>query len=252
MTGNFQIPSYWHTDDFQVIFVSPCFKAQENIDALCKSITSQSDFRWQHFVIDDASGMNLDIFKQNDNFVTGSKRIYITNTERKYALRNIIETARLFQDMPNTIIATVDGDDQLCNDNTVGLLRNAYKQGADVAWTAHRWDTNGMNISREMPSNVNPYVWPWCSSHLRTFRASLLKGISDRNFQDYKGEWFRRGYDQALMLPLLSLTPNRLYIPDVCYLYNIDSKSIPAGERNWSERAQLSTVNFVRARGFVK
>lgn len=252
MTGNFKIPAHWHTDDFQVVFISPCFRAQENIDNLRKSINTQVDFRWQHFIVDDMSGMNLDVAMQSDHFVTGSKRIYVTNEERKYALRNIVEIARLYQNMPNTVIATVDGDDQLCNDNTVGILRKAYESGADVVWTAHRWDTNGMNISREMPSHVDPYAWPWSSSHLRTFRASLLKQVPDVNFQDHAGQWFRRGYDQALMLPLLSLTRNRLYVPEVCYLYNIDSKSIPAAERNYSERAQLSTVNFVRARGFCR
>lgn len=241
--------------DFKVVFISPLYNAADNLPALCNSLQSQTDHdAWRHVIIDDMSSDGPEIQIANIN----AARTHVTphmiwrNSEKKYALRNIVETARVYQNEPNTIIATVDGDDQLCNNNTVALLRKAYESGADVVWTAHRWDTNGMNISREMPTNVNPYVWPWCSSHLRTFRASLLKGISDRNFQDHNGTWFKRGYDQALMLPLLHQTRRRLYLPDVCYLYRIDSKSIPAAERNYCEKAQLSTVNLVRARGFLK
>ena len=108
-----------------------------------------------------------------------------------------------------------------------------------------------MNISRTMPENVNPYQWPWCSSHLRTFRSSLLDKIKDSNFKDWRGQWFKRGYDQALMLPILSLTKNRYFLNDVCYKYNIESVSLPAAQRDKCERDQISTVNFVRARGFV-
>ena len=103
-----------------------------------------------------------------------------------------------------------------------------------------------------MPTNVNPYQWPWCTSHFRTFRANLLKHVKDKNFLDANEKWFERGYDQALMLPLLSLTKNRKYIDEICYLYNIDSSSIPKDERNWHEMKQISTINFVRARGFLK
>ena len=62
-------------------------------------------------------------------------------------------------------------------------------------------------------------------------------------------KWFKRGYDQALMLPILSLTKNRTYVNEVCYLYNIESVSVD--DRDWAEMEQLSTINLVRARGFL-
>ena len=121
-----------------------------------------------------------------------------------------------------------------------------------MVWTAHRWDINGMNISKPMPPNINPYQWPWCASHLRTFKSNLLKKVDDKNFMHPDGHWFQRGYDQALMLPLLFIAKKRKYISDVCYLYNIDSTSIPKDERNWCENKQHATINIVRSRGFIK
>jgi len=234
----------------RIIFVVPVFNAASNLDCLHKSITSQKDDRWSCVLIDDMSSDNTSEKLKSISLYDDRFNVII-NAEKKYALRNIVEVSREYQDEDDVIIAVVDGDDSLCNDDTVSLLIKTYENKAEVTWTAHRWDINGMNISREMPLNVNPYFWPWCSSHLRTFKSSLLSNIHDDNFKDPFGKWFKRGYDQALMLPLLYLTEKRVYIDTVCYQYNIDSASIPADEREWSEMEQISTINLVRSRGFI-
>ena len=233
----------------KVIFIVPCYNASKNIHDLSKSLISQKDDRWMCIFIDDMSTDNTceeitGICEKNRRFSL------IRNTEKKYALRNIVEQSRMFQERSDVVIAVVDGDDSLCNDNTVSHLISAYDSGSSVVWTAHKWDINGMNISRELPKNIDPYAWPWCSSHLRTFKPSLLKKISDKNFKNCTGEWFKRGYDQALMLPVLKVSDRNTYLPEVCYLYNINSVSI--SDRSWEERDQISTINIVRARGFLK
>ena len=232
----------------KIIFISPCFNASKNLKNLIESVRSQKDDRWFHVFIDDIS--TDDTQEEFDRVVGSDERFsMIKNDEKKYALRNIVEVARQYQDEKDTIIAVIDGDDQLCNEDTVSLLMDQYEKGNDVVWTGHRWDMNGINISRDMPKNVDPYGWPWCTSHLRTFRSTLLSKISDSNFKNHQGELFQRGYDQARMLPLLKLTQKRKYIDEICYLYNIDSVSV--NDRDWAEMNQLSTINLVRARGFL-
>ena len=231
----------------RILFVIPCYNAAKNIPNIVDALMSQTDDRWSCVIIDDISDDNtFEISKS----IRLDKFTAVKNKEKKYALRNIVETSRLYQERDDIAIAVIDGDDQLCNDNTVSILLSEYDRNFDVVWTAHKWDINGMNISKEIPNNVDPYAWGWCSSHLRTFRSSLIKGVSDKNFKDCDGNWFKRGYDQALMLPLLSLTNNRKYIPEVCYQYNINSVSIE--NRSWEEKDQISTINIVRARGFLK
>ncbi len=233
----------------RVHFITACRNAERNVEDLLSSVREQDNENWLHTIVDDCSEDNT---FDRLTFLAGSDPRFriVKNTERKHALRNIVETARGLGE--DDIVATLDGDDSLCNSRTVSLLLSEYQKGADVVWTAHRWDTNGMNISGHMPDRVDPYAWPWVTSHLRTFRASLLNRISDQNFLNHRGEWFKRGYDQALMLPVLKVGGKRVFIPEVCYRYNIDSASIPASERNWSETAQISTVNIVRSRGFLK
>lgn len=232
-----------------VVFIIPCFNASKNLKNIADSLLSQTNTSWISIMIDDISTDDTwDVMQEIES--TDDRFFIIKNDEKKYALKNIIDTARLYQDKNDVIIAVIDGDDSLCNDNTVELLIREYNNGCDVVWTAHKWDINGMNISCEMPQRIDPYAYKWCSSHLRTFKANILNLISDKNFKDVNGIWFERGYDQALMLPVLFASTKRKFINEVCYLYNINSVSIK--DRSWEERKQISTINLVRARGFLK
>lgn len=230
----------------RVLFVIPCYNASKNLENIGASLISQTSDEWDAIIIDDIS---IDETYHVASQFRKDKFTVVKNSEKKFALKNIVETAREFDDLDDIIIAVIDGDDYLCNTNTVQLLIDAYQQGHDVVWTAHRWDVNNMNISRQIPKGVDPYAWPWSSSHLRTFRASLLQKIHDDNFKDVNKEWFVRGYDQALMLPLLKVSSSHCYIDEICYVYNINSVSIPY--RDYEERSQISTINIVRARGFL-
>lgn len=237
----------------KLTFIIPCYNASANIEKLAESLLTQRDRDWcAHFCDDSSNDGTADVLEQ---LMKSDDRFKVFHTGfRQFALRNIFGQCRLLESPTHAacqgIVAIIDGDDQLCNDDTVSLVKKAHDVEGVVAWTAHRWDINGMNISKEMPQNVNPYQWPWCSSHLKTFDSELLKQIPESNFKDHKGEWFQRGYDQALMLPLLKVASKRVFIPDVCYQYNIDSVSV--SDRDWAETKQLQTVSFVRARGFIE
>ena len=232
-----------------ILFIVPCYNAEKNLDELYESLRSQSDNRWHCIMVDDISTDNtwekMTEICHNDERFTCRK-----NAIKKYALRNIVETIRMFQNIDNVIAAVIDGDDSLCNAEAVKIILDEYEKGEDVVWTGHRWDINGINISGPMPSNVNPYFWPWCSSHLRTFRCSLLSKISNLNFKNADKNWFNRGYDQALMLPVLSQTSKRKYVSEICYTYNINSVSVD--DRDWAEMRQISTINLVRSRGLIR
>ena len=230
----------------KVLFIVPSFNAEKNIDTLVASLDEQTDDRWSCLIIDDISE---DSSWSKISSINHPKIFSMRNTKKRFALRNIVSHARMYQERDDVIIAVIDGDDSLCNKDTVSHLIGAYEDNIEVVWTAHSWDINGMNISRDMPENVDPYSWPWCSSHLRTFKSSLLSKIHNDNFKDTEGNWFERGYDQALMLPVLHVSSGRKFLPEVCYRYNINSVSIK--DRSWEEKKQHSTVNIVRSRGFV-
>ena len=227
------------------------FNAAPHIAELVKSLQIQKNTNWEAVIIDDMSDDDT-IFMVNHAVGNDERFKFIVNKEKKYALKNVVENSINVANEKDCIIAILDGDDALCNENTVDIILNAYlDEDVGTVWTAHKWDINNLNVSKDLPQNihVNPYDYPWVSSHLKTFRSKLILEINESNFKDLDGNWFKRGYDQALYLPLLYLSIKRRYIDEVCYLYRINSNSMK--HREWKEQDQLSTVKLVRARGFI-
>ena len=134
------------------------YNAEKHLPDLISSVKEQTNSRWEHIIIDDMSTDNS--YNLACSLTEDDKRYtVIKNNEKKYALKNIVESARKFQSLDNVIIANLDADDALCNENTVDLLLKSYnKEKLNAAWTSHTWDINGMNISKSCPvQKADPY-----------------------------------------------------------------------------------------------
>ena len=236
-----------------VCFVTPTYNASFHLEECYESLKEQTNPNWEWVILNDLS--NDDTFDIANRIAMSDERERVTvinHNHKKFALKGIYDYMNNYNEFSEQIIAILDGDDALCNENTVDLILKEYKnnQQLDALWTAHSWDINGLNISKDLPGNLNPYQYPWVSSHLKTFKASIFKKIKKENFQDLDGNWFERGYDQALYLPILHLARERKFLDEICYLYRINSSSIQ--KRNKSEKEQLDTVKLVRYRGYIK
>lgn len=172
---------------------------------------------------------------------------------RVYALKNIVSTVYSLNMHGPVVI--LDGDDELCHPKALEFIKEAYEEGNMMAWTDMTSDdpTFGSN-NGPMPVGADPYAYPWVSSHLRSFHTDILRRVDFQNFRDNEGYWFKRGYDQALMLPMLhvckELGYKTKYIPEVCYKYNHFGSSTPQHEHTGG-RYESSIVNTVRQRGYV-
>ena len=231
----------------KVIFVTPMFNSEEYLPELVSSIISQKNQNWEHVIVDDMSNDKsyekaLELTKKDSRFKV------IKSNEKKYPIRITIEESKKYQD-ENVIIAMIDSDDALMNNNTVDIILNHYSdEELDTAWTAHYWDVHGMNISGDLYPDEDPYEVDWTTSHLKTFRSSIVKNLSNKNFKDDQGKWFKSASDQVVYLPLLYISRKRKFISDICYLYRVNLK----GATNTNTHNQQSTVDFIRKRGFIK
>lgn len=236
-----------------VNFISPTYNSSFQLRDLYDSLKEQTNKNWNWVILNDMSTDDTyDIAKEIEAADELERVTVINHKEKKYALRGIYDYLSSYNDHSEAIIAIVDGDDALCNENTVDIILKEYNDNKDLEalWTAHTWDINSMNISAEIPGNINPYHYPWVSSHLKTFKANVFKKIHSNNFKDLDGQWFERGYDQALYLPILHIAKKRKYLNEICYLYRLNSNSLKI--RNWKEKDQMDTVRLVRARGYVE
>ena len=236
----------------KINIIVPCYNASLNLNNLTKSLNTQKYDNWQVYFIDDVS--SDDTWNKLALLCTnGDKFITIKNNEKKYALKNINDACDLIWEQSNhteQLIVIVDGDDFLINENTFTLFNKAFNEDALFMWTKHSWDSANQNISEEFPAGINPYQWKWVTSHARAFSLNLFEQVNKDNFKDVYGNWFVRGYDQALSLPLLTLAKDRIkFIQEVTYRYNINSVSMPNRDDGG---AQLNSVKFIRSRGFLK
>ena len=161
-----------YKDTAWTYIIVPAYKATKNLETLINSVKEQTYTHWRMIIAcDDCSETYLEATK----FAQADK-IHVLGPSpdgRLYALRNIDRAIEYIQEIDRywvrSYVAIIDGDDQLCNPNTLTLIENEYGWNPDVVWTAHKWDNGHGNISERLPDDVNPYNYRWVSSHLKTF-----------------------------------------------------------------------------------
>ena len=145
----------------------------------------------------------------------------------------------------------------MTENDTLMILDDAYKsQDPAVLWTKQRWAFTNYNISGPLNAHdVNVYDHPWVSSHLKTFRKNAINNINPKNFRDADDNWIMIGCDQAVFLPIMHRAylegKSRIFLPLVCYHYNInlEDPELFTCERS---KEQKYSAEWVRERGYIK
>ena len=244
----------------QFVFLIPAYNCKDTIKQTMMSMFAQSYDDWRAVFIDDVSTDNtgeyiLELAKKFGY----EKRITVTRREEKYGeVRNTIEELKFIA--PQEIVVRLDGGDWLTENDTLAILSEIYKdKEVDVCWTAQRWAFTNYNISGNIKLETygykTVYEHPWVSSHLKTFRASALKKVCDKNFFDDEGNWIMIACDQAVFLPMMHLATkeNRklVFLPLVCYHYNIDLSKPDLFTEDRSIK-QKNSAEWIRSRGYVE
>jgi glycosyltransferase involved in cell wall biosynthesis len=233
------------------VFVIPAYNARETVCQMLTSLVAQCYPFWRAVIIDDISTDGTpDVIETFCNSLGISDRItLIRNSEKKWEVENVLMGINLCEE--DEIVCRLDADDWLCDNDALAIINDRYsKLPIDVLWTAHRWSFTDINISGHLPRGSNPYVHPWVSSHLKTFRKSLITGVHDQNFRGTDGKYFKRIGDQAIYLPVLAVSRGWHYEPIVAYHYTIDLS--PQTFQTDDARFQKAEAEFLRSRGFVK
>jgi len=240
----------------KLYFITNCYNNSNNLKDLYESLLEQTNKNWNWIIINDKSTDNTyQTAKEIQSSDNHNRVIVYNNQDKKYPLKGIYDCLNELgkdKDVESKIIAVIDGDDDLCNENTVALLLKEYEENPslDALWTSNSLDVNGHNSSQELPDNINPYHYPWVSSHLKTFKLETFLKINQDNFKDLNGNWFEKGVDQALYLPVLFIAKKRKFLNEICYLCRVNNSSIKNFEVE--EQLKTKTIKLVRSRGYIK
>lgn len=232
------------------------YNASDTLAQMLHSVCGQSYRNWRLILVDDVSSPEhrekcrgiVERFTSLDPDLSGKIDV-IWNEEKKWEVANVLHGISKCEG--DDIVCRIDADDWLVDLDALAIINVAYDTlGCDVLWTAHRWSFSDKNISGPMPDDADPYVYPWVSSHLKTFRKSLLDGVSDVNFRGEDGGYIRRAGDQAVYLPALHNAKKKFFLPRVMYHYTI--KDVPETYATDDARFQRDEALFMRRRGYVK
>lgn len=245
------------TDCNKFVFVTPAYNCQDSIRQTIFSVLAQSYVDWRMVIYDDMSTDQTaqvveDISK---SLQLGDKLTVVSRNEKFGEVRNTVDAVNEISD--REIVCRLDGGDWLTENDALYVINQAYGQeDPAVLWTMHRWAYTGHNISAPLlPVYANVYEHPWVSSHLKTFRRDAMYGINIENYKDAEGTWITIGCDQAVFLPMLHKAllddRKRLFLPVVCYHYNInlDNPELFTCDRS---KIQKYSAEWVRARGYIE
>lgn len=242
------------------VFVAPMFNASRTLPKMLHSIFGQSYENWKVVLTDDVSNpedlqASMDVIQNFFDMLgkDSQKLKFYGNVKKKWEVQNVLTMIK--KDCNNDdIICRIDTDDFLCDLDALRVLNEVYTtHNPDCVWTAHRWFDDkritSMNISGPLPDNADPYVHPWVSSHLKTFRKGKFDQINDQNFRGPDGEYIKRAGDQAIYLPILKQAKKRIYLPMVTYSYRCNLE--PENFQTEDSHFQKDEAEFIRNRGFI-
>lgn len=218
-----------------IAVVSPFYNCENYIENCILSVAQQNYDNYLHLLINDKSIDNSLEIAQNtiDSLPENirSKFIIINNEENVGAVANQVNTIRNITN-DECIIMLLDGDDSLVNNNTLfNFYNELYESDTDFTYGSSWSMADNIPLqSQQYPTEIinsktfreHQFNWGLPYTHLRTFRKRLINNISDTEFQDEDGFWYRSGGDNAVFYNLIEQArPNGIkVVNEIVYNYN--------------------------------
>lgn len=207
-----------------ITIVSTALNAEKWVGRCIESVQRQTFEEWTHIFIDAKSDDHTlkEAAKQIGRGATHQTRL-IDSPTRKAALHNAVATWNALPD--DEIVVWLDGDDWLAHDRALEVLAETYTD-PDVWLTYGQFmmPDGTIGFASRYPAGGDVRKIDWRATHLKTFRAGLVKKIRPHDLQRPTGGWCDLAIDHAVMYPLLEMAGERyVAIQQVLCVYNFAS-----------------------------
>lgn len=211
----------------KIVVVVPSYKNERWCERNLQSIFSQDYKNFTVMYTDDCSPDNT--AQVVDQFISthdvADRIVFNKNHERCGAMKNLYDMIHSCDD--EDIIVTLDGDDWFAHSAALSKINEVYSD-SDVWFTwgsymDHPGNTRGCckPIPRPVIDAHRYRIHPWCTSHLRTFKAKLFKKIKKEDFYDPAGKWLDMAWDLSFYIPFVEMGGHHgRYVHDILYVYN--------------------------------
>jgi hypothetical protein len=151
----------------------------------------------------------------------------------------------LWRSLPDDeIVVWLDGDDFLATPFALEIVARAHAEGAVATYGQFMWADGSIGFAA--PVGSDPRREPWRATHLKTFRAGLLKRLREQDLKTPDGAWTFIT-DQPVMLPVLELAGRHArFIPNILCVYTVANLGAELSRHDpayvWRQRAELERV----------
>ncbi|UPZ37483.1 glycosyltransferase family 2 protein [Sphingobacterium sp. PCS056] len=210
--------------------ISPYRNVINYIDDYIISILKQKFTNYNVILIDDCSNDGSYEKIPERGFIKK-----IINSERKFALQNIIDVLINEKFDDDDIICLVDADDILANQYVLDIINQTYSDNS-VMMTYGSMSYLGSIMKLGLPYDREEFndlrKATWKMSHMRTFKYRVFRELvnQDKNLaflRDDMGSIFKMPYDMALLLPMMELVgyDGVRFISSPTYKYRLHSNN---------------------------
>ncbi len=200
--------------------ITPSYNNAEWVEYNLASILNQTYKNYEVVYIDDAS--TDDTYEQVVSHVGNlSNWTIIKNSENKGAMYNYFHNLEEYVKDDSEIVVHLDGDDWLYDEMALEKLNKFYNKkdcwmtyGGFVVWNGHEADPT---LPHPQSTLYSDFVHKhklyrrdlWRASHLRTYRAFLLKAIKLEDLKDLKdNQYYWHASDLAFQYPCMEMCPS--------------------------------------------
>jgi|GEM_PF-1973422 len=234
-----------------IVIVVPSYNNIKFYEKNLDSIRKQEYTNYHVLYIDDCSadGTGQAVEEYIKKWHLEEKISLFKNATRRGAMYNHYSAAHACPD--HVIIATLDGDDWLPDDNphVLSRINEAYQKALMTYGQFQEYPSGKKGFCKEMPfcvKQLNKYRdYAWLTSHMRTYYAGLFKQIPIGYFIR-NGSFLQTTCDLAIMFAVLELSGGRAeFIDDIIYTYNMTNGTSDCYIKFFE---QLNNDHWVRSR----
>lgn len=225
----------------RITVTSTAVRAADSAGRCVRSVREQSFAAWSHVYY----AGDLDTWSAAKAELAPERTTLRWNSSAEVfppLLANLLPVWRSLPD--DEVIVWLDGDDWLAHDSALQIVADAHRRGALATYGQFIWGDGTIGFAA--PVGPDPRSEPWRTTHLKTFRAGLVKRIRETDLRREDGAYLDLAIDQAIMLACVEMARERaVFIPQVLMVYN-NAHSFAENASEAEKARELHEVGRIR------
>lgn len=224
---------------------------EKYIDRCLHSVVAQDVSDWKACVVLDPTGDAT--IERAEKYTTDSRIKVLSNSMQLYAVPNIIQSILQMGPKDDDVIVTLDADDWFSGPDTLSIVKKYYDADPNLLLTYGSWVSYP---NYDAITNCKPYSQEdfdkgvrkvdWRATHLRTFKYKVWKYVQDQDLRNEQGEYFKSGWDLAIMWPMLEMAglSRTKFLSEKLYIYNQET---PFNDSKLRLKEQMAYADYIAA-----